>query len=74
MDTVRLYFKHGPQTITIRSRKETPFGSEPTKETVVWDFDNSFKAAVPLWWWNSIQNEYFLREDHLRYRDVFIPL
>jgi hypothetical protein len=67
MEQVLLKSQVGPMEITYRPTDTQRF-------KFVWGFDNDFKCAVPLKWWEERADTVFDRESGKLFRQVFQPL
>lgn len=74
METVTLKYRFGSFQVTWRPMKNLDGIPRYEKHVFDWNLDNDSKCAVPLQWWETIQNEYVDRRDNLKYKEAFIPL
>jgi hypothetical protein len=71
MEQVLLKSRIGPMTITYRPLDKM---GVPQKSVFEWGFDNDFKCAVPLTWWNDVESQVMDRKTNLKYSEAFLPL
>lgn len=71
MEQVLLKSRIGPHQITYRPLDEH---GNPQKVVFEWGFDNDFKCAVPLTWWNEMEPQIMDKTTDLKYSEAFLPL
>lgn len=74
METVTLKYRFGSTQVTWRPMKFVDGIPRYEKHIFDWNLDNDSRLAVPLEWWDSMQNEYFNRRDNIKFKEAFIPL
>lgn len=74
METVTLKYRYGTHQCTWRPIRTVDGMSRYEKHVFDWNLDNDSRVAVPLEWWNEIQDKVFNPRDNLKYKDVFFEL
>ena len=71
MEQVLLKSRIGPHEITYRPLDEW---GVPQRIGFAWNFDNDFRCAVPLKWWEEVRDKVMDRDANLTFGEAFLPL
>jgi len=75
MKQVTLKSRFGSTGFTVRKKIFQPDGSYfYDRLRITFDYANDCREKVPLESWEEVENQWFDRENNLKFKDAFIPL